>query len=266
MTEIIVAFVPFLVAIAFLIRWRGEQKARLVAERRAAELQAAINRSAAYQREWLATLAHELRSPIAAIVGYGELLEDGMFGNLDARGADAIVRIRLIADQMLELANGIDRAALPRAENGNSPESMPAGELIESVVDSLRVDAEARDVKLTIGTAEALLHTRRDDARRAFVLALGAAIKSSPGHGLRVTAEPGAVPALLILDTRLDPIADDPARVLENTPDGEDPRLTGPALRIGMARSIAEVSLRGRLTLRATPDGCTVRLELPRLD
>src|SRR5688572_1311609 len=130
MTEIILAFVPFVAAIAFFIRARGEQKGRLVAERRLAELQRTLQRSEAYQREWVATLAHELRSPIAAIVGYGELLEDGMFGKLDARGSDAIVRIRAIADQMLELANGMDRAAAPREPDGDGAETAPAVELI----------------------------------------------------------------------------------------------------------------------------------------
>jgi signal transduction histidine kinase len=266
MTEIILTFVPFVAAIAFLIRARGEQKARIQAERHAAELQRTIARTDAYQREWLATLAHELRSPIAAILGYGELLEDGIFGSLDARGADAIVRIRAIADQILELANGIDRAAMPAGADGDEPLTTPAADLIRDAVEALRLDAEARQVTVTVQQPEAVLHTRTVDARRAFVLALGAAIKSSPGHGLRVAAETGAAPALLILHTRLDPLADDPARVLENTPDGEAPHLTGPALRIGMARSIAEVSLRGSLDLTATPDGCTVRLVLPRLD
>lgn len=266
MTEIILAFVPFVAAIAFFIRARGEQKARLYAERRGAELERTISRSATYQREWLATLAHELRSPIATIVGYGELLEDGMFGKLDARGADAIVRIRATADQMLELANGIDRAAMSQAAEDDAPVTIPAAELIHAGLESVRMDAEARGVSLTVHDAEALLHTRIADARSAFVLALGAAVKSSPGHPLRVTAEPGAAPALLILDSRLDPLTDDPARVLENAPEGEGPHLTGAALRIGMARSIVEVSLRGRLTLSATPEGCTVRLELPRLD
>jgi signal transduction histidine kinase len=265
MTEIILAFVPFVAAVAFLIRARGEQKARLVAERRVAELQRALQRSQAYQREWLSTFAHELRSPIATIVGYSELLEDGMFGTLDTRGADAIVRIRAIADQMLELANGVDRAAVPPL-NDDPPETRPAAELLHQVVDGMRLDAEARQVRLSVQEVDALLHTRIDDARRAFVLALGAAIKSSPSHALRLTAEPGATPALLILDARLDPLHDDPVRILENTPDGEDPQLTGAALRIGMARSIAEGLLGGRLTLHATPEGCTVRLELPRLD
>lgn len=266
MTEIILAFVPLVAALAFFIRARGEQKARIQAERRAAELQRTIARTESYQREWLATLAHELRTPVAAIIGYGELLEDGMFGKLDARGADAIARIRAIADQILELANGVDRAAMPLGEAGDAPETTPAAELIRDAVDAVRLDAEAREVTMTVHRPDAVLHTRTADARRAFGLALGAAIKSSPGHGLRITAETGAAPALLILHTRLDPLADDPARVLENTPDGEVPRLTGPALRLGMARSIVEVSLRGTLDLHATPEGCTVRMVLPRLD
>jgi signal transduction histidine kinase len=266
MTDIIVTFVPFVAAIAFFIRARAEQKGRFQAERRTAELQRTIARGELYQREWLATLAHELRSPIAAILGYGELLEDGIFGQLDARGADAIVRIRAIADQILELANGIDRAAMPLGDYGDAPETIAAAEIIRDAVEVFRVDAEAREVTVTVYEADALLHTRAGDARRAFGLALGAAIKGSPGHRLRLTAEDDSPPVLLILQTRLNPLKDDPARVLENTPDGEVPRLTGPALRIGMARSIAEASLRGSLDLRATPDGCTVRLVLPRLD
>jgi signal transduction histidine kinase len=266
MTDIILPFVPFVAAIAFFIRARGEQKGRLHAERRAAELQQTIARSELYQREWLATLAHELRSPLSAILGYGELLEDGIFGQLDARGADAIVRIRAIADQITELVNGIDRAAMPLGDYGDAPETIPAADLFRDAVEVFRVDAEAREVSVTVHETDTLLHTRPGDARRAFSLALGAAIKSSPGHGLRLTAETGEAPALLILHTRLDPLADDPARVVENTPDGVAPRLTGPGLRIAMARTIAEASLQGRLDLTATPDGCTVRLVLPRLD
>jgi signal transduction histidine kinase len=266
MTEIILTFVPFVAAIAFFIRARGEQKGRLQAERRVAELQRTIARGELYQREWLATLAHELRSPIAAILGYGELLDDGTFGKLDARGADTVVRIRAIADQMLELANGIDRAAMPVGDGGDVPETIAATDLLRGAVEVFRLDAQARDVSVTLQEADAVLHTRPGDARRAFGLALGAAIKSSPGRRLRLTAEPGAAPALLILHTRLDPIKDDPARVLENTPDGTVPHLTGCALRIGLARSIAETSLRGRLDLTATPEGCTVKLVLPPLD
>src|SRR5688572_10013537 len=266
MTEIILAFVPFVAAIAFFIRARGEQKSRLVAERRVTELQRTLQRAEAYQREWVATLAHELRSPIAAIVGYGELLQDGMFGKLDERGTDAIVRIRAVADQMLKLANGMDRAATPKEDDRDPAETTAAAELIRDAVERQRLDADVREVKLNVQEVDAVLHTHIDDARRAFVLALSAAIKASPGHSLRLSAEPGAAPALLILDSRLDPLRDDPARILENTPDGEEPQLTGPALRIGMARSITEVSLRGQLTLHATPEGCTVRVELPRLD
>jgi signal transduction histidine kinase len=265
MTEIIIPFIPFVVAVAFFIRARGEQKARVAAERRAAALEREIARAAAYQREWCATLAHELRSPVAAIAGYGELFEDGTLGKLDARGADAIMRIRAIADQILELANGID-CTVSHAEGDDRAQTVPAGELMRDAVAALRLDAEARGVNLQVQESETLLRTRVADARRAFVLALGAAIKSSPGHDLVIAAEPGAAPAVVILHTRLDPLTDDPARILENTPDGEDRPLTGAGLRIGMARSIAEAAFGGRLELRATPEGCTVRLLLPRLD
>ena len=36
--------------------------------------------------EMLGVLAHEMRTPIAAILGYQELLSDGIFGEIEQRG------------------------------------------------------------------------------------------------------------------------------------------------------------------------------------
>ena len=267
MTDLILPFIPFVAAVAFFIRARGEEKARRHAEKVAGEAQQRITQLELYRAEWLATLSHELRTPLAAIVGYGELLEDGTLGPVDPRALDAIARIRLIADQILNLVDGVDRAAGgARVDAEDDPHTITADSLIDEAVEALRLDADSRQVGLTVQHTDVVLRTRPADAGRALELALSAAIKSSPGHPIQITADAASTPAIVIEHTRLDRLRDDPAWIVENTPHGESPHLTGPALRLGMARHIAEVSLHGQLKLTATPDGCVVRIELPRLD
>lgn len=263
MTDIILVFVPFLAAVAFFIRARGELKGRLAAERQIAELERAVARRDVFQREWLGTLAHELRTPAGGVLGYGELLADEAFGSLDERGNDAIRRLRACAEQLLVIVDGIDRFAASAPVPDDEPAPISAADAIRDAADSLAVDAAARGANIHVDEGDVRLVTRPGDLRRVLALALSAAIKASPGSNLGIAAEPGAIPAIFILHTRLDPVHDDPDRVAETTADHADPSLSGPALRIGMARVITETALAGRLQLTATPDGCTVRIELP---
>lgn len=263
MTDIILVFVPFLAAVAFFIRARGELKGRLAAERQVAELERAAERRDAFQREWLATLAHELRTPAGAVLGYGELLADDTFGSLDERGRDAIRRLRTSAEQLLVIVDGIDRFSDSAPVPDDEPDHVSTADAVREAVQTLAGDAGVRGVELIVDDSDVALATRPGDLRRVLALALGAAIKASPGSKLRIATESGAVPAIVILHTRLDPLLDDPDRVAETTADHSEPSLSGPALRIGMARVITETALAGRLQLTATPDGCTVRIELP---
>jgi two-component system, OmpR family, phosphate regulon sensor histidine kinase PhoR len=259
--------VGLLAFMAMAVRIISEQAARLRAEqraqeleRRARELELMLERASDHEREWLAVLAHEMRSSIAAILGYGELLGDGALGELPERGVDAVSRMNRAAEHILRLVHGVEELALPGLVHEGEPERLSARELLAEAAASLGFDAEARGSSITIDHGDIELCTRRADALRGLLLALSAAIKVSAGSAIRLAATvEDDRPRLIIAGTRLDVDTDDPARANGSVP------LTGAGFRIALARS-AIAAVDGALALHDHANGAELHLELPRLD
>ncbi|HEX6134581.1 MAG TPA: 16S rRNA (adenine(1518)-N(6)/adenine(1519)-N(6))-dimethyltransferase RsmA [Longimicrobiales bacterium] len=179
--------------------------------------------------EWNAVLGHELRSPIAAILGYQELIAEGTFGDVADGARDSLLRIGLAAQQLLLLVEAIERSG------GSAPpvepvRSIPATSLCRDAVEQVRFEAESRSTIIDIDESDVVLLTRPADAIRALVLVLGAAIKASPGDTLRLSIRDDAVPRITVAGAALDPARDTAAPGVP---------LTGAALRLDLARSAA---------------------------
>ena len=55
----------------------------------------------------LATLAHDIRSPLGAIEGYCELLEDEIYGPINDRQREALGRVRMSGRHLLSLLDNV---------------------------------------------------------------------------------------------------------------------------------------------------------------
>ena len=77
----------------------AEQRARAEAEA-AATSAAEANKT---KSEFLATMSHELRTPLSAIIGYGELLADGITGPVNDGQREQLLRIKTSAGHLLGL-------------------------------------------------------------------------------------------------------------------------------------------------------------------
>ena len=198
--------------------------------------------------EWSAVLGHELRSPVAAILGYQELLSEGTFGPLPPDAADAIRRIGFAAEQLLLLIDAIE----PGHDEDERAEPVRAHDVIDAIVALARLEAEGRGVSIDVAPDGVGLVTRRADAARALALMLGAAVKVSPGAALCVAASDGSVPRITVSGASLDPERD---RIAHDAP------LTPAALRLQLARVAAA---RAGGSVEIDPAG-SVHLVLPRL-
>jgi len=247
---LILAFVPLLAAAFLFIRVRQEQKLRRETELLSHALDQQIGAAAPIHPDWNAVLAHELRSPIATILGYQELVHEGTFGELSTAARDSLHRIGLAAQQLLLLVDAVEHSLHPR--DTDDIETVDAAELCNHAIETVRLDAEARNVALHDQHVDLQLSTRHAPAARALVLILGAAIKASPGATLHVHTLDDTVPAIAIDGSTLDP---------ERDTLHPDRPLTGPALRLHLARAAAQ---QAGGSIRIGPSG-SVRLELPRL-
>lgn len=109
----------------------------------------AILSNANMRQEFTANVSHELKTPLAAISGYSELIENGM-----ASGPD-VVRfasgIHQSANRLLTLINDIIRLSELDVMKEEEPfEEINLYELARDSVEMLQVKAEERDVILTM--------------------------------------------------------------------------------------------------------------------
>ncbi|MBC7171720.1 MAG: PocR ligand-binding domain-containing protein, partial [Polyangiaceae bacterium] len=84
-----------------------------------AKLQAAYNRLKELDRlksNFLATVSHELRTPLTSIIGYSEMLETGIAGELEGEQLDFVRTIHEKGDHLLELITSL--LDLGRLEQG----------------------------------------------------------------------------------------------------------------------------------------------------
>jgi two-component system, OmpR family, sensor histidine kinase CreC len=103
-----------------------------------------------YVEQYVQTLAHELKSPLAAIRGASELLREPMPEDARARFAhnieDQVARAQDLIDRLLELSSLERRGALERVER------IAIGPLIDAVRDEVLPSAAAKSVVVLAAT------------------------------------------------------------------------------------------------------------------
>lgn len=163
----------------------GLWKARLLEEARDAD---------AAKTAFLATLSHELRTPIAALEGYGELLEDEIIGPLVPEQRDVLVNLRVVSRHLGSLIEEILTFASLEAHRivpHHAP--MRVDELIDSLHPFLSPLAREKGIALRVHTAVDLPVVLTDEDRvRQILLNLAAnAIKFTETGEVKVQVSKG---------------------------------------------------------------------------
>ena len=139
---------------------------------------------------FIATVSHELRTPLTSIMGYSEMLAEGIAGPLNDEQADFIATIRTKSDQLLSLI--VSLLDMSKLESGTffvRPETVSIVALLTDVVATLTPTAAKKGVRLSVEGDDATLPTVRGDAdrlRQVFLNLTENAVKFTPSGG-RVT-------------------------------------------------------------------------------
>jgi two-component system sensor histidine kinase/response regulator len=240
--------------------------ARILAEESQREAVAASRAKS----DFLARMSHELRTPLAAIIGYGELLADGITGPVNDEQKKQLHRIRSSANHLLAIIDEI--LTLARMEAGKEKVDMrevEIDELIESVASMAEPLAAAKGLTFEFRTSHPGLALTTDEIKLRQVLLnlISNAVKyTDTGTVSLVIDKDSAGVHFLVNDTgvgveerHLEKIFEPFWQVEETT----TRRAGGTGLGLAVTRQFVDL-LGGRIGVTSEPgEGSSFRVSLP---
>jgi signal transduction histidine kinase len=222
-----------------------------------------------HKSDFLATMSHELRTPLNSIIGFSEVLQEQMFGELNERQLAYVEDVLKAGRHLLELIN--DVLDLAKVEAGRmelelSEVSLP--DLLRSAVSMHSERAGRGGIVLALSTEPAEITITADERRvRQIVFnLLSNAVKFTPPDGrvdIAARLDDGHV-EIAVADTGPGISAEDHEMIFEEfeqTTDGRSAEGTG--LGLPLSRKLVELH-GGRLWVESEPGrGSTFRFTLP---
>ena len=137
-----------------------------------------------------ASTSHELRTPLTVILGYVQMLEDGLKGPLNEKQSESVQVLKRNATELLDQVENLLTYAKPGDEvQSLNLESVDLRDLVEEVTANLRPMAEAKGLTMEtdLGREERLLSLDYQQGRQILSNLLGNAIKFTESGCVEVT-------------------------------------------------------------------------------
>ena len=222
------------------------------------------------KNRFLAKMSHELRTPLNSIIGYTDLILDGLYGDLSTQQQDRLEKVIRNGRNLLHLINDIlDLSHIETGQLTLQPEVIDTVQTIEQAIDVVQHDAEAKSIEIRreFADAPAILV---DDKRIHQILTniLSNAVKFTHEGYIRVAATPqNGMVQFTIQDTgigiesiRIDDVFE-AFRQIDNTATRQ---YGGTGLGMNITKQLIEMS-GGQIWLESQVNqGTTVYFTLPR--
>jgi signal transduction histidine kinase len=173
--------------------WRERRQALFLAGRTAEleRLYQEVARSNRMKSEFLANVSHELRTPLNAVVGFVEMLREGVYGELTPRQALPVDRIAASATHLRHLVDRLlDIAKIAAGRLEVHPEPLVLRPFVLNVASEIESLVSERGLALSIGVGPTLPRIRTDQThlRQILINLIGNAVKYTPSGGIHVRA------------------------------------------------------------------------------
>ena len=243
--------------------------ARLHSE--AVTLRAEALKASESKSEFLAQVSHELRNPLNAILGYVDLIEEGVYGPVNEQQHTALSRIIASEKQLLVMIN--DLLSFFQVQSGRLKFTVTDFPVDEFLSEMFVLIQPTMDVKRLTNRAVSCppgLAVRADRERTVQILLnlLGNAVKFTPEAGeVWAVCEAKADSVMIhVIDTGVGIPDGQLATVFDPFVQGTDAyvRRTGVGLGLAISRDLAR-AMAGEVTVESTPGkGSRFTLRLPR--
>ena len=235
------------------------------ARQQAQDLERAMNE----RSRFFASLSHELRTPINAVIGYNHLLQEQIFGQLSDRQTDALQKANRSAQHLLELVDDIlDISKIEAGKLEVFPEEVDLGGLLRDTATSLQLQAREKGIGLEVETPDSrVVETDPARVRQIVLNLLSNAVKFTDEGQVALRLEEADQEGALkvsVSDTGPGIAADDRDRIFEEFEQvASGSGRTGTGLGLAISRRLAQL-LGGDLDLETELGvGSTFTLTLP---
>ncbi|MGI8509552.1 MAG: PAS domain-containing sensor histidine kinase [Gemmatimonadaceae bacterium] len=222
----------------------------------------------ATRSRFYASMNHELRTPINAVIGYTALALEGIYGPLAAPLRDALTRSQRAAKHLQELVDDVlDLAKIEAGRIDLSMETVDLTLLADDVLITVRPAAEANGTAVLLdcrGDVSAPVVTDARRVRQILLNLLGNAVKFGAGRPVSLLCEaiPGAI-TISVVDQGFGIPESEHERIFEEFVQLDPERHRGTGLGLPISRRLAAM-LGGTLTVASVQDqGSTFALTLP---
>ena len=250
-----------------------EQQARAAAERARLEAETArteAERANTIKTDFLAVMSHELRTPLTAIMGYEELLSDGISGPVTETQKQQLGRINASAHHLLGLIDEI--LTFARVDVGREKvrvEKVSINTAIAEAAALVEPMAAAKSLRFVVVhlMEDQMMLTDRTKLKQMIVNLLSNAIKFTDEGEVRLTAAiRGECVELCVTDTGIGIDSANLEAIFEpfwQVEQGATRKIGGTGLGLSVTRKLARL-LGGDVTVRTgVGKGSTFSLTLP---
>ena len=240
---------------------------------RTSELQAAnqeLARANKLKSEFLANVSHELRTPLSAIIGFSQILLDGIDGPINEEQQQDVSQVNKSGQSLLVLINQIlDLSKIEAGKMELSLERVDLPTLITTVLDSISPLAQAKGLQITTRFAPGLPALEADAGRlkQIVINLLSNAVKFTERGHIEILAQPsGRMVRIAVKDTGIGISAESQKVIFEEFVQGDGSstrRHGGTGLGLSIVRKLVEMH-GGAITVLSEPGlGSTFTFTLP---
>jgi signal transduction histidine kinase len=234
------------------------------------ESRALAESASQHKSQFLANMSHELRTPLNSVLGFTEMLSDGIYGELPERAKGALAKVEANGRHLLGLIN--DVLDLSKIEAGQLKLSLgeySLAELVNGLIASTEALARTKGLALTTTIAPGLPPGKGDERRLAQVLInlVGNAVKFTESGAVEVRARRVHDEfEITVRDTGPGIAPEDQERIFsefQQVDDSSTRSKGGTGLGLAISKRIIEIH-GGTLTVEsALGKGSTFRVQLP---